>query len=103
VTVVALVPSAGPGAAADQIVVMPEASASSTICRADQVHVAVDGAGGEDLAVAGDDLGRRADDQAGWTPSIVSGLPALPIATIRPSRMPTSALTTPQWSSTPRR
>ena len=29
----------------------------------DQVHVAVDGAGGEDAAVAGDDLGGRADDQ----------------------------------------
>ena len=36
----------------------------------------------------------------GSTPSIVSGLPALPSATIRPSRTPTSALTTPQWSST---
>jgi hypothetical protein len=31
---------------------------------------------------------------------MVSGLPALPSATIRPSRMPTSALITPQWSST---
>ena len=31
---------------------------------------------------------------------MVSGLPALPSATIRPSRMPTSALTMPQWSST---
>ena len=37
---------------------------------------------------------------AGSTPSIVSGLPALPMPTMRPSRMPTSALTTPQWSST---
>ena len=36
----------------------------------------------------------------GSTPSIVSGLPALPRATMRPSRMPTSALTTPQWSRT---
>ena len=33
---------------------------------------------------------------AGSTPSIVSGLPALPSATIRPSRMPMSALITPQ-------
>src|SRR5687768_5401261 len=33
-------------------------------------------------------------------PSMVSGLPALPSATIRPSRIPTSAFTTPQWSST---
>ena len=29
---------------------------------------------------------------------MVSGLPALPIATMRPSRMPMSALTMPQWS-----
>ena len=36
----------------------------------------------------------------GWTPSMVSGLPALPRAVIRPSRMPTSALTIPQWSRT---
>lgn len=38
--------------------------------------------------------------RSGCTPSIVSGFPALPRATIRPSRMPTSALITPQWSST---
>ena len=37
---------------------------------------------------------------AGSTPSMVSGLPALPMPTMRPSRMPTSALTTPQWSRT---
>ncbi len=37
---------------------------------------------------------------AGSTPSMVSGLPALPMPTIRPSRTPTSAFTTPQWSST---
>src|ERR1700722_6968175 len=36
----------------------------------------------------------------GVTPSMMSGLPALPSATIRPSRMPMSALITPQWSST---
>ena len=35
---------------------------------------------------------------AGSTPSIVSGLPALPMPTMRPSRTPTSALTMPQWS-----
>ena len=38
--------------------------------------------------------------RSGWTPSAMSGLPARPSATIRPSRMPTSALTTPQWSRT---
>jgi hypothetical protein len=37
---------------------------------------------------------------AGWTPSAMSGLPALPSATMRPSRTPTSHLTTPQWSRT---
>ena len=35
---------------------------------------------------------------AGWMPSIVSGLPALPMPTMRPSRTPMSAFTTPQWS-----
>ena len=35
---------------------------------------------------------------AGSTPSIVSGLPALPMPTMRPSRTPTSALMMPQWS-----
>ena len=36
--------------------------------------------------------------RSGWTPSMVSGFPALPMPVIRPSRMPTSALTMPQWS-----
>ena len=36
--------------------------------------------------------------RSGWTPSMVSGLPALPMPVIRPSRMPMSALTMPQWS-----
>ena len=34
----------------------------------------------------------------GSTPAWVSGLPDLPTATIRPSRMPMSPLTIPQWS-----
>jgi hypothetical protein len=58
--------------------------------------VGVDGAGSEDLAVSGQDLRGRADDDV--DPSIVSGLPALPMAAIRPSTTLTSALTTPQWS-----
>jgi hypothetical protein len=33
------------------------------------------------------------------TPGWTSGLPALPIAAIRPSLMPMSALTMPQWST----
>ena len=32
------------------------------------------------------------------TPGWMSGLPALPMAAMRPSLMPTSALTMPQWS-----
>ena len=62
VTVVALVPSAGP-VPPPMIVVMPLASAVVQDLRADQVDVAVDPAGGEDLAVAGDDLGPRPDHQ----------------------------------------
>lgn len=38
--------------------------------------------------------------RSGWTPSMVSGFPALPMPVIRPSRMPMSALTMPQWSMT---
>jgi hypothetical protein len=34
--------------------------------------------------------------RSGCTPSVVSGLPARPMATMRPSRTPTSALITPQ-------
>ena len=33
------------------------------------------------------------------TPDWVSGLPALPIFQMRPSRRPTSAFTIPQWST----
>ena len=36
----------------------------------------------------------------GVTPSMVDGLPALPMPTILPSRMPTSAFTTPEIAST---
>ena len=61
-TVVALVPSAGP-VPPPMSVVMPGAERLVDDLRADQVHVAVDGAGGEDLPVAGEDLGRRADHQ----------------------------------------
>lgn len=38
--------------------------------------------------------------RSGCTPSLMSGLPERPRATIRPSRTPMSALTTPQWSRT---
>ncbi|SKV17764.1 Uncharacterised protein [Mycobacteroides abscessus subsp. abscessus] len=36
--------------------------------------------------------------RAGSTPSMMSGFPALPIPTMRPSRIPMSALMIPQWS-----
>ncbi len=99
VTVVALVPSAGP-VPPPMIVVMPPPSASSTTCgqirctwqsmapavrmRPLPAMTSVDGP----------------TTRSGCTPSMVSGLPALPRATIRPSRIPISALTTPQWSRT---
>ncbi len=62
--------------------------------------MAVDCAGREDLAVAGEDLRLRADYEVRVDAVHRVGLPALPSATIRPSRIPTSALITPQWSST---
>ena len=37
--------------------------------------------------------------RAGSTPSMMSGLPALPIPAILPWRTPTSARTMPQWST----
>ena len=64
------------------------------LLRADEMDVGVEAAGGEDLAFARDHLGAGADDDV--TPGWISGLPALPIAAIRPSLMPTSAFTMPQ-------
>ena len=63
-TVVALVPSAGP-VPPPMIVVMPVASAVSRICGQMRWTWRVDGAGRQDLAVAGDDLGARTDHQVG--------------------------------------
>ncbi len=99
VTVVALVPSAGP-VPPPMSVVMPPARASGTICGqmkctwqsiAPAVRI-------RPLPAMISVLGPMT--RSGWTPSMVSGLPALPSATIRPSRMPMSAFTMPQWSST---
>ena len=63
VQVVALVPSAGPGAAADH---RRDAAGERLLrlLRADEVDVRVDAAGGQDAMLAGDDLGRRADLEA---------------------------------------
>src|SRR4029450_6785348 len=64
VTGVALVPSAGPGP--PPAARLPAAGQRLLDdLRTDEVDVAVDRAGREDPAVAGDDLGRRADDQVG--------------------------------------
>ena len=61
VQVVALVPVAGP-VPPPMNVVTPLASASYDLLRADEVDVRVDAAGGEDQPLAGDRLGRDADD-----------------------------------------
>ena len=69
--------------------------------RREQVHVQVDRAGGEDLALAGDDVGAGADARG-------RGARRRRRRGCRPGRgrrcgrrvMPTSARTTPQWSST---
>ena len=58
--VVAAVPVAGPVPPPNRVVT-PEASASSQL-RTDEMDVGVDAAGGEDLALAGDDLRAGADD-----------------------------------------
>ena len=95
VTVVALLPSAGP-VPPPIIVVMPPDSASAMICgqirctwqsiapavtmRPLPAMISVDGPMTRPV----------------WIPDMMSGLPALPIATIRPSRIPMSALMIPQ-------
>ena len=61
VQVVALVPVAGP-VPPPIMVVTPLKSASSICCGQMKWMWHVDAAGGEDLALAGDDLGARADD-----------------------------------------
>ncbi len=99
VTVVALVPSAGP-VPPPMIVVMPLASAVSRMvglirCTWLSIAPAVRIFPLPAITSVPGPITR-----SGSMPSMVSGLPALPIAAIRPSRMPTSAFTIPQWSST---
>ena len=60
VQVVALVPVAGP-VPPPIIVVTPRHQRVVDLLRADEVDVRVDAAGGDDAALAGDDLGARAD------------------------------------------
>ena len=78
VTVVALLPSAGPVPPRDD---RGDAAAERLFhdLRADQMHVTVDGARGEDQPVARDHFGGRADDEVGLTPGMMSGLPAFPM------------------------
>jgi hypothetical protein len=73
----------GPGAAAEH---GGDAGVEGVVdlLGADEVDVAVDAARGEDAALGGDDLRAGADGMV--TPGCVSGLPALPIAWMRPSR-----------------
>ena len=65
---------------------------------ADEVDVAVDAACGDDVAFAADDLGAGADDDV--HAGLRVGLPALPMAAMRPARRPMSALKMPVWSMT---
>ena len=99
VQVVARVPSDGP-VPPPMIVVMPAATAWSTICGQMKwtwpsippaVRIRPSPA---TMSVVGP------ISSAGSMPSAMSGLPALPSATMRPSLMPTSQRTMPQWSST---
>jgi hypothetical protein len=64
------------------------------LLRADPVDMGIDAAGGDDLAFGGNTsvAAPMGIVTSGW----ISGLPALPIATIRPSLTPMSALTIPQ-------
>ena len=68
--------------------------------RRQQVHVRVERPGREDPALAGDDVGRRPDDQVGVDAVGDVRVAGPPRATIRPSRSPTSARTTPHQSRT---
>jgi hypothetical protein len=76
VQVVAAVPTAGP--VPPPIMVVTPLISFLDLLRADEVDVAVDAAGGDDHAFAGDDFGRAADGDV--TPGWMSGLPALPMA-----------------------
>lgn len=95
VTVVALLPSAGP-VPPPMRVVTPDARASSTAPGAMKwTWVSIPPAVTilplpATISVSGPMT------RSGWTPSMVSGFPALPMPVIRPSRMPMSALTIPQ-------
>ena len=98
VTVVALDPSDGPVPPPISVVVPLESAASHCCGEMKWMWVSMPPAvrircSPEIASVA------RPTSRPGVIPSIVCGLPALPIAQIRPSLMPTSALTTPSTAS----
>ena len=75
------------------IVVMPEVMASRNLLRSDEVHVRVDAAGREDEGFSPAITSVPTPmTSSGSTSSMMSGSPVLPMARIRPSLMPTSAL-----------
>ena len=95
VQVVAVVPAAGPVPPPNRVV-RPDVSASSRICGQMKwtwasIPPAVTIRPSPAIASV---PGPMTMSTPGW----VSGLPALPMAAIRPSLMPMSALTMPQWS-----
>ncbi|CAM5468848.1 hypothetical protein SFUMM280S_02910 [Streptomyces fumanus] len=99
VTVVALEPSAGPVPPPTRVV-MPDASASSATCGQMKCTCASTAPAVRIRPLPAMTSVSGPMTRSVWTPSMVSGLPALPMPVIRPSRMPMSALTTPQWSTT---
>ena len=97
VQVVALVPVAGPGAAADHRGDAADISASSICCgQMKWMCASMPPAVTISPSPAMTSVpGPMTMSTPGWT----SGLPALPMPTMRPSLMPMSALTMPQWST----
>ena len=99
VTVVALVPSAGP-VPPPLIVVMPVDKASM-VCDGEIMWTCESNPPA--VKILPSPLMISVDGpicSCGWTPSLTSELPARPSATIVPSLMPTSAFTIPHQSST---
>ena len=96
VQVVAAVPTAGP-VPPPSIVVMPEYSASS-ICCGQMKWMCVSTPPAVTI-MPSPAMISVAPPMAIVTFGWISGLPALPMAAIRPSLMPISALTMPQWST----
>ena len=95
VQVVAVVPAAGP-VPPPNMVVRPAASASSRICG--QMKWMWASMPPAVTILPSPAIASVPGPMTMSTPGWVSGLPALPMAAIRPSLMPMSALTMPQWS-----